>query len=90
MLVTAARREAAGLLYAGRTGLLPAQRFYDRPENQDAYLRHPDPSLAPPELKEPPELDFHQALAILGDHPVLLRKLGIILDLDAPRGAAPG
>jgi hypothetical protein len=62
-----------------------ALRFYDRPENQDAYLRHPDPSLAPPELKEPPELDFHQALAILGDHPVLLRKLGIILDLELHR-----
>jgi len=58
-----------------------AQRFYERPENQDDYLREPDPSLAPPELSEPPELDFHQALALLGDHPVLLRKLGIVLDL---------
>jgi hypothetical protein len=62
-----------------------AQRFYDRPGNQDAYRREPKPSLAPPELKEPPELDFHQALAILGDQPALLRKLGIVLDLLIPR-----
>ena len=61
-------------------------RFYDRPENRvgDPYMRRPDPSLAPPDLKDPPELDFHQGLALLGDQPLLLRKLGLVLDLKVP------
>jgi hypothetical protein len=83
-----------GILLPGFSSLVEqdfyqAYRFYERPENQDPYLREPDPSLAPPELKEPPELDFHQALAVLGDHPVLLRRLGIILDLLIPREELP-
>jgi hypothetical protein len=58
-------------------------RFYSRKENAEPYLPKPDPSLVPPR-PEKPELDFHQALGSLGDHPLTLRKLGIILDLLIP------
>ncbi len=62
------------------------QRFYSRPENQEAHLEKPDASLVPAPLK-PPELDFHQALAALGDHPAALRKLGLLIDLYLPAEA---
>ena len=29
-----------------------------------------------------PELDFHQALALLGEHPALMRALGLVIDLE--------
>ncbi len=61
-----------------------AKRFYDRPEMKEPYYPQPNASLVPPEPKKP-ELDFHQALAALGDHPVLMRKLGLVLDFTIPR-----
>lgn len=33
---------------------------------------------------EPPQIDFHQMLSALGDHPTLLRRLGLVIDLDLP------
>ena len=45
------------------------QRFYKRPFLQIS---------PPPQL---PEIDFHTMLGILEDYPVLLRKLGIVVDL---------
>ena len=57
-----------------------AYRFYDRTESKEPYMPAPDPNQVPPPPKVP-ELDFHQALASLGDHPSLLRGLGIVLDL---------
>jgi hypothetical protein len=33
---------------------------------------------------EPPEFDFHQALSLLASHPVLLRRLGLIVELEVP------
>lgn len=32
--------------------------------------------------------DFHEAVAFLGDHPVLMRKLGLVIDLEVPYAAA--
>lgn len=60
-----------------------AVRFYDRPEMKDAYREKPDASLVPPP-PEVPDVDFHQMLAHLGDHPVLLRRLGLVVDLAIP------
>lgn len=33
---------------------------------------------------EKPELDFHQALTLLGSHPFLMKKLGLLFDVDVP------
>jgi hypothetical protein len=37
-----------------------------------------------------PDFDFHQALALLGDHPELLRQLGLVIDLTVPFAGQPG
>lgn len=57
-----------------------AQRFFERPELRDDYLAEPDASLMPPP-PTPPDIDFHQMLGLLGDHPSLLRRLGLAVDL---------
>lgn len=37
-----------------------------------------------------PDFDFHQAISLLGDHPTLLRRLGLLIDLSVPfSGQAP-
>ncbi|KNB52872.1 hypothetical protein [Streptomyces caatingaensis] len=56
-----------------------AYRFYDRPA-----------APAPRQPPERPDLDFHTACALLADHPELLRRLGLALDLVAapPPGLA--
>jgi hypothetical protein len=46
----------------------------------EEYVRH-FPKTAP---MEKPELDFHKAVALLGDHPELLAVLGLIVDLEVP------
>ncbi|TVQ10618.1 MAG: hypothetical protein EA364_12030 [Balneolaceae bacterium] len=54
------------------------QRFYRRPRLENG---------PPPQL---PEIDFHVLLGILGDYPVLLRRLGIVADLRiTPQGTPP-
>ncbi|MCW5863678.1 MAG: hypothetical protein KIT52_11290 [Anaerolineae bacterium] len=35
------------------------------------------------------EFDFHQMLTALGDYPALLRRLGLVFDLEVPDGALP-
>jgi len=62
---------------------LQAYRFYDRPETKEPYYPNPNAKLVPPS-PEIPEIDFHQMLAILGDHPLLMCKLGLVLDLTIP------
>lgn len=56
-------------------------RFYDR-----------TPHTNPPQLTalSEPELDFHAAVALLGDYPELMRKLGLVIDLVVPAPAAAG
>ncbi|HEY2946884.1 MAG TPA: hypothetical protein VGJ53_00555 [Micromonosporaceae bacterium] len=54
-----------------------AYRFYYRPGSQrpDFPQDHIEPS------PKPHEFDFHEMLSSLADHPLLLRRLGIIIDL---------
>ncbi|HEY0320616.1 MAG TPA: hypothetical protein VGC66_06685 [Pyrinomonadaceae bacterium] len=65
-----------------------ANRFYDRPEMKSDYRAEPDLLEVPPP-PELPELDFHQALASLADYPVLLRRLGMVIDLTVRDPGAP-
>ncbi|MGD8968913.1 MAG: hypothetical protein PVI07_15515, partial [Anaerolineae bacterium] len=53
-----------------------AYRFYDRRE-----ISYPDPL---PALVIP-DFDFHQMLSLLGDHPILMRRLGVVIDLEFER-----
>ncbi|UCC64446.1 MAG: hypothetical protein JSV36_05140, partial [Anaerolineae bacterium] len=62
---------------AAQNNFFQAYRFYYRPGSQ-----RPD---FPADYVEPrpevPEFDFHRIVAQLGDHPALLRRLGLIVDL---------
>lgn len=56
-----------------------ARQFYNRaPNDKISYLGQPVPPGSPP--PEVPEVDFHQAVAMLGDWPRVLRMLGLVLD----------
>jgi hypothetical protein len=58
-----------------------AWRFYNRGQ-QETYrsqLLPRVPADIPPPLTRP-KFDFHQVLAALGDHPAVLRALGIVID----------
>jgi len=60
-----------------------AKRFHERPENENTPASQPPP--------DKPRLDFHQALAALGDYPQIMRRLGLVVRLQVPRPAAnPG
>lgn len=49
-----------------------------------------DPPLLPQTEEDFKEaLDFHQALSSLGDYPLLLRRLGIVIDLELPLAEMP-
>ncbi len=57
-----------------------ARRFYERPESQGKYQETPTTGKASPQLPRPgPE--FHERCATAGDHPALLRALGLVIDL---------
>ncbi len=79
-----------GALPAG-TGLTPAQAFA-----QLLMFHHRPEKTGPPAAIPQPTLDFHKVVSSLGDHPYLLRLLGLVFDLefDYPFGAlgqfAPG
>jgi len=64
-----------------------AYRYYTRPGSQrpDFPEDYQEPS------PKPHEFDFHEMLSSLADHPALLRRLGIILDLvvDVEPGLVP-
>jgi hypothetical protein len=64
----------------GAMDFYQAHRFFDRPENEQAFLAEPDAAQIPPPPAVP-EFDFHQAVAILGDYPEILRRLGLAIDL---------
>ena len=62
---------------AAQEALTEAARFYYRPGS-----RRPD---FPEDYVEPspeaPRFDFHEITSLLGDHPAILRRLGLIVDL---------
>lgn len=64
-----------------------ALRYYQRPEEQRAYLATPDPDAKAVPVDKPVP-DFHQRAALLGDLSPLLRKLGLVIDLHVDDVAA--
>lgn len=69
--------------------LFEAYRFYHRPGSQ-----RPDfPKDYVEKPPDPPEFDFHEIATLLADYPVLLRRLGLVIDLvvelDDPHGNLP-
>lgn len=63
--------------------MTPLQRavdFYQPPSLAQAAFDEE----APPPPVPVAELDFHQMLSLLGDHPALLRHLGLVVDLEFP------
>jgi hypothetical protein len=69
--------------------LFEAYRFYHRPgsQNPDLPADYVEPSPAVPQL------DFHQRASALADHPQVLRRLGLVIDLvvelEAPHSQLP-
>lgn len=61
--------------------LYRANRFYNRPETKEPSY---GPKPPPPAALTPPELGFHEAVSALSDYPALLRRLGLVVDLDFP------
>ena len=63
-----------------------ALRFYKRGNAESwaalGYKSQQDPVVAAlvPEPLKPPPFDFHQAVTLLGDHPFLLKALGLVID----------
>lgn len=47
------------------------------------------PRTAAPVAMTPPELDFHQAVASLGDYPEIMRRVGLVIDLEIPADGVP-
>ncbi len=56
------------------------RRFYDRPEHGNKTIGDPEQGARPPALPEN-KAEFHGRCAALGDHPELLRRLGLVIDL---------
>jgi hypothetical protein len=56
------------------------RRFYERPESAQEYRERPTPG-APNDRPDSIEPDFHQRVALLGDHQTLLRELGLVVDV---------
>ncbi|WP_165956057.1 hypothetical protein [Streptomyces hainanensis] len=84
-LAALARGEApAGPQFVTLSELGPAERHL-------AFHRPARPAVmtpaAPRPVRQDQTIDFHRILAALGDHPFLLRRLGLVLDLLLPAGA---
>jgi hypothetical protein len=58
-----------------------ADQFFDRSAAVDVGDVAPGSSAAALPAIDPPEHDFHEQLSLLGDHPQVLRRLGMIRDL---------
>ncbi len=54
------------------------RRFYERPESQATHQRVKEPPDKVETLPSP-EPEFHERVAAAGDHPVFLRRLGLLL-----------
>jgi hypothetical protein len=66
---------------AAEYALWQSDRFYRRsvPTDTERAMRRPDFQDVPPP-PELPEHDFHRRVASYGDHPNLLRRLGLVID----------
>jgi hypothetical protein len=49
----------------------------------------PSPAASSEPITPLPPLDFHRYLTMLADHPTLLRRLGLVVDLEIPAGSIP-
>lgn len=58
-----------------------ARRFYERPEAQREYRDRPDPDAVRDPLPRP-DPDVHERCTLVGDHPGLQRRLGLVIDLE--------
>ena len=58
------------------------RRYYERPESQDEYRDVPLDGVQPPAVDKP-EAEFHERCVMAGDHPDLMRRLGLVIDLKA-------
>ncbi len=67
--------------------LAAAWRFYNRPESEPPKVEQPDITQVPAS-PTPPDWDVHQRLGALGDYPLLLRRIGIVVRLRVPRPPA--
>ncbi|MFT4134971.1 hypothetical protein [Microbacterium sp.] len=61
------------------SALHEARRYYDRPESANPYQAVPD--APPPDPLTPKTPEFHERVAMVGDHGELLRRLGLVIDL---------
>jgi hypothetical protein len=52
-------------------------------------VRRSDGTLEPLPPQKATEIDFHRAIAALGQYPKLMRALGIVVDLEVPLAAVP-
>ena len=78
--VSTASTTAEQLVYRAAYELHLARRFYERPESAMPYRERPDPNARPRVLPARPG-EFHERVTMLGDHPAVLRKLGLVIDL---------
>ena len=62
---------------SAQSALFKAYRFYHRPGSQRPDF--PEDYIEPP--PDVPEFDFHEIVSLLADHPALLRRLGLVIDL---------
>ena len=62
-----------------------ARRFYERPESQRQYQRAAGSRTRRAEALPRPEPDFHERCTLVGDHPALQRRLGLVVDLGRGR-----
>ncbi|MFN2587211.1 MAG: hypothetical protein ABR613_03690 [Actinomycetota bacterium] len=74
--------ETHGFASKAALDFFQTHRFYDRPEKLTERVAGIAREKAPPP-PEPPKIDFHKMMSLLGDHPYLMRKLGIVVDLVA-------
>ncbi len=80
--VVAASDDGQDLLERMLIELHRVRRFYERPESQGQYRGRPDPDAVAAPL-EPHEPEFHERVTMCGDHPALLRRLGLVVDVTA-------
>ncbi len=64
-----------------------ANRFYERPENARPYARLPVAGSVSPGVSAP-QFDFHRLAGSFADAPLLMRRLGLVLDAIVVEGGA--